>query len=118
MEIQSHEHHHWNRRMGQHTPRILSLVRNLKFEGYQALARRRKMARARLDLLARHAAVLFVNRGLIFHVFTRAPALARWPSWNFRRPRVLAVLPVQFLSPRALSAPLCAKVLRGPCRRC
>ena len=47
------------------------------------------MARTRLELLARHAAVLFVNRGLILHVFTQLPrsrddlagsfdALGRW----------------------------------------
>src|SRR5713226_613060 len=47
--------------MGQRAARIVSLVRNPKIQRHQALARRWKMARPRLELLARHAAVLLVD---------------------------------------------------------
>lgn len=39
LEIQSHGHHHWHRRMGQHPPRIVSALRNFEFKRDQALAR-------------------------------------------------------------------------------
>src|ERR1051326_3656666 len=44
--------------MGQHTPSILPFVRSFKFKRHHALARRRKMARPRLELLAGHVAGL------------------------------------------------------------
>jgi esterase/lipase superfamily enzyme len=48
----------------------------LNSKGYQALARRRKMARTRLELLARHAAVLFVKNRLSHDFSRKLPALA------------------------------------------
>src|ERR1022692_1299395 len=61
MEIRSHGDRHRHRRMGQYPSRIVSLVRDSQFQRHQALARRRKMAWARLELLVRHVAVLFVE---------------------------------------------------------
>src|SRR5437667_5366054 len=61
VEIQSHGHHHRHRRMGQHPPRIVSALRNSEFKRHPPFSRRPQMVRPRMELLARHAAVLFVD---------------------------------------------------------
>src|SRR5438876_7309 len=63
--------------MGQHPPRNLSALGDFEFERRPPLSRRREMARPRLELLARHAALLFIARvtkdlfAHRFHRFTR-----------------------------------------------
>src|SRR5260370_10816504 len=47
--------------MGQHPSRIIPALGNSELEWHPSLARCRQMARPRLELLARHAAVLFVE---------------------------------------------------------
>jgi len=47
--------------MGQHTPRIVAPFRDLEFKRHPPFSRRPEMVRPRLELLARHAAVLFVD---------------------------------------------------------
>src|SRR5438105_8482552 len=61
MEIQSHGHHPRHGRMGQHTSRNVSFIRDFEFKRHQPLARRPEMVWPRLELLARHAPVLFVD---------------------------------------------------------
>src|SRR5438132_6074874 len=48
--------------MGQHTPRIVAPFRDLEFKRRSPFSRPPEMVRPRLELLARHAAVLFVAR--------------------------------------------------------
>src|SRR6266567_1608077 len=79
------------------------------------------MARTRLELLARHAAVLFVSVGLNPTFDAKLLRLRDRLDLGVTSIRsgalALGYLPVQFLYPRALSALPCAKVLRGLWRR-